>query len=42
LIEKLWSQQHGVLAEPEALGRALADELRAQGAEEILAALPGA
>ncbi len=36
------AEQHGALAEPEALGRALADELRAQGAEEILAALPGA
>ncbi len=36
------AEQHGVLAEPEALGRALADELRALGAEEILAALPGA
>jgi len=36
------AEQRGPLAEPEALGRALADELRAQGAEQILAALPGA
>ena len=32
---------HGDPAEPEVLGRALADELRARGAEEILAALGG-
>ena len=36
------AEHRGPLAEPEALGRALADDLRAQGAEEILAALPGA
>ena len=36
------AEHRGALAEPEALGRALADDLRAQGAEEILAALPGA
>ncbi|MBK9086146.1 MAG: hydroxymethylbilane synthase [Sterolibacteriaceae bacterium] len=33
------AEHRGPLAEPEALGRALADDLRAQGAEQILAAL---
>jgi hydroxymethylbilane synthase len=36
------AEHRGSLAEPEALGLALADDLRAQGAEQILAALPGA